>query len=140
MSFAAARSPQTLPIFLLLNTLAVFAFPIAFLILVFIFSSNDTIFAAALGIFSFSHLVVLSFRLLRYGHALRVAIPSVCAAIAIFSYNRHWTGQPDNSPFSNGVGMVDQHAFGVFAYYRVFDQPYADLGKTYTDWSAFQRM
>lgn len=50
--------------------------------------------------------------------------------------NRHWDAQPDNSPFSDGVGEVAQTAYGLIAYYRVFDLPVPGTGHTYVDWLA----
>lgn len=55
---------------------------------------------------------------------------------ACLLYNRYWNAQPDNSPFSDGVGEVAQTAYGFIAYYRVFDRPLPDIGQTYVDWLA----
>lgn len=56
---------------------------------------------------------------------------------ACLLYNRHWDAQPDNSPFSDGVGEVAQTVYGAIAYYRVFDRPAPGIGHTHVDWLAF---
>ena len=132
---------MSLPKFLIYNLLVVLVFPLGIFALdiafFFAVGFNDTPITMAVGLFATVHVAIVWTGLYKHGHAGRVAIASLLAALAIFFYNRHWLGQLDDSPFSDGIGMVDQRAFGVFAWFRVFDEPFDPFGHTYTDWIAF---
>lgn len=122
--------------FLALNLLGVILYPIACVVGLLVFWSNDTLFGIVLSAYAGTHLVVLCFGLIQFGHALRLMLLSLAIFLFLFAYNLHWIGQADNSPFSDGVGTVDQHVYGWFGYYRIFDQPDAVFGKSYIDLSA----
>jgi hypothetical protein len=100
------------------------------------FWSNELLFGAALIFYSVVHLGLLFIWLAKFHSARIFSVLGVLFLVAVFSYNRHWNGQMDNSPFSDGAGTVDQHVYGLSPYYRVFDTPFSHFGKSYVDWAA----
>ncbi len=135
---ATSRSPKpSLAKFLLLNLFLVLLFPLVCIITLLALWSNDQLGGAVLTIYSSAHLVLLWIGLARFGHVRRLSIPFALILLCLFGYNRHWPGEPDNSPFSDGAGTVASQAFGAFAYFRVYDQPHDIFGKTLFDGTGF---
>ena len=84
---AVVRS-QHLGTFIIFNALAALIFPCFCFIAVIVFWSNNTLFAAAIGTYAISHMLVLWYGLCRRGHAVRIALP------ALWRDDRHFDVQP----------------------------------------------
>lgn len=111
-------------------------FPVAFICSMLAFWSNDEITSLMLCVYVTLHSAFFVVGLARRGHARRLFVPVTLAATAILGYNRHWLAQADNSLFSDGIGTVDQRAYGAFAWVRKFDQPFSSFGDSHVDWTA----
>jgi hypothetical protein len=123
--------------FLVGNGMAFLSFPFVCMASVFCFWNEELKVAGVLAAYALTHLVVLWHGLARFGRAKRMKIPSLCAAVLIFLFNRHTVGRPDHSPFSDGIGTVDQRVVGATGYMRIFDKPFKEYDRVYFDWTAF---
>lgn len=119
--------------FLAANWVGLGAFPIVLLVAAFVAFGSDLGGAAILGGYVAVQGCAAAAGMYRWGYTRWVIGPTTAAAGGILLYNRHWTGQVYNSPFTNGVEIYDQQAHGVFAYYRVFDWPHSEFGPSYFD-------
>jgi len=128
--------PSKYGLFIFFNLLGLFAFPFVCIVATIAFWSIDAMVGAALIAYSVVHLSALFVGLACFDNSRIFAGVAVLSLLAVFLYNRHWEGQPDNSPFSDGIGTVDQHVYGVSPYYRVFDAPLPNFGRTHVDWAA----
>ena len=133
----ADQTPMRFASFLVIAVVGIVLFPIALVCSVLAFWSSDEMSSLMLGVYVTMHATYLVVGLARRGLGRRLFGPIALATAVILGYNRHWLAQPDNSPFSDGIGTVDQRAYGVFAWFRKFDQPFSNFGDSYVDWTAF---
>ncbi len=122
--------------FLGITIVGIILFPVITVLSVLAFWADDQLCSRILCIYAIVHLTFLIVGSVRNRLGRRLFVPMLLAVATTFGYNRRWLGQTDNSPFSNGIGTVDQHAYGVFAWFRKFDQPYSRFGDSYVDWTA----
>ncbi len=125
---------------LLCHLLICMMFPVSFVILFLVFlvfRVDENVCESVMIAYACIHLTSLIYGLRRFNFSSRLVLPWLSVAAFLLLYNRHWIGQTDDSPFSDGVGTLDQRAFGLLAYLRFFDQSDPTLGRYYIDLTAF---